>query len=140
MTLIVDAGVLYAQADAHDPYNHAVVEILSSTEEDLVTSQFVAAEADYLIRTRLGADVELAFLQDLNDTYVMDALSAREITVARELVAKYRDLALGIADASLVVLADRLNTNRIITLDERLFRTIQPLQGGAFRVYPADWP
>jgi uncharacterized protein len=53
-------------------------------------------------------------------------------------VAQYRDLRLGLADASLLVLAARYETRRILTLDDRAFRTVKPLQGGAFAVLPAD--
>jgi predicted nucleic acid-binding protein len=60
-----------------------------------------------------------------------------ELGSAREVVARYRDLELGLADASLVVLAQWWQTRRILTLDERAFRAVTPLQGGAFEVLPA---
>jgi predicted nucleic acid-binding protein len=105
----------------------------------LVTSQIVVAEADYLILRRLGIDVELGFLDDLaGGTYIVDALTPPELTIARDIVARYRDLELGLADASLVVLASRWRTRRILTLDERAFRAVTPLQGGSFEILPAD--
>lgn len=137
--LIVDAGVLYAQADADEPQHGVVAGLLEAERDDLVTSQVVAAEADYLILKRLGIEVELAFLDDLADgTYVVDALKPHEFALAREIVERYRDLELGLADASLVVLAARWQTRRILTLDERAFRAVTPLQGGYFTVLPAD--
>jgi uncharacterized protein len=137
--LILDAGALYAQADADEPQHHAVAGLLQEERDTLVTSQIVAAEADYLILHRLGVDVELAFLDDLaTGTYVMDALMPPELAVARDVAARYRDLELGLADASLVVLAARWQTRRILTLDQRAFRAVTPLQGGFFTVLPAD--
>jgi predicted nucleic acid-binding protein len=137
--LILDAGALYAQADADEPQHDAVVALLREELDTLVTSQVVAAEADYLILRRLGVDVELAFLEDLAaGTYVMDALTPPDLGVARDIAARYRDLELGLADASLVVLAARWQTRRILTLDQRAFRAITPLQGGFFTVLPAD--
>lgn len=65
MTLIVNAGTLFAQADAYDPKHEAVVTLLEGQRGPLVTSQVAVTEADYLILTRLGVDVELAFLDDL---------------------------------------------------------------------------
>jgi predicted nucleic acid-binding protein len=139
VALIVDASALYAQADADEPQHAAVVEALAAEREELVTSQLVVAEADYLILKRLGVDVEIAFLADLEaGTYTVDYLTRAELGTARELVARYRDLELGVADASLVVLARRHATQRILTLDERAFRAVTPLQGGAFTVLPAD--
>ena len=51
---------------------------------------------------------------------------------------RYRDLELGLADASLVVLAQRFRTRRLVTFDERAFRAVAPLQGGSFTLLPAD--
>jgi uncharacterized protein len=137
--LIVDAGALYAQADADEPEHEAISAALLAERGELVTSQLVVAEADYLILRRLGVDAELAFLEDLaQGTYVADALVPVELAIARDIAARYRDLELGLADASLVVLANRWGTRRILTLDERAFRTVTPLQGGAFTVLPAD--
>jgi hypothetical protein len=139
VALIVDAGALYAQADADEPRHAAVRAILEAEREALVTTALAVAEADYLILDRLGPDVELAFLDDLVDaTYLVECLDLRELAAAREIVARYRDLRLGLADASLVVLAERHATRRILTFDERAFRTVAPLQGGAFTVLPAD--
>ena len=137
--LIVDASALYAQADANEPEHEAVSGVLLAEREELVTAQFVVAEADYLILRRLGVDAELGFLEDLVEgTYIADTLALAELAIARDIAARYRDLELGLADASLVVLANRWRTRRILTLDERAFRTVKPLQGGSFTVLPAD--
>jgi uncharacterized protein len=139
LALIVDAGGLYAQADRADPAHAAVVGILKEERGPLVTSEVAVAEADYLILTRLGINVELAFLDDLAEvTFLVECLTRAELGAARELAQRHRDLALGLADASLVVLARRYRSRRIVTFDERAFRTVTPLQGGSFTVLPAD--
>ena len=59
----------------------------------------------------------------------------RTIAVAK----RHESIELGLADASLVVLAARMQTVDIATLDERHFRTLKPLsRGKAFRLPPAD--
>jgi predicted nucleic acid-binding protein len=139
MALLLDAGALYAQADADEPRHRAVVSILTSERETLVASELVVAEADYLILDRLGLDVELAFLEDLaQGTFVVDCLSRDELSKAHRVVEQYGDLRLGLADASLVVLAERYRTRRVVTFDQRAFRTVRPLQGGAFTLLPLD--
>ena len=141
MALILDAGALLAQADADEPRHHDVVELLRNERGALVTTELAVAEADYLILDRLGIDVELRFIEDLeNGTFVVDCLSRDELRSTRQVVEQYRDLQLGLADASLVVLAQRYSTTRIVTFDERAFRAVAPLQGGAFIVLPADLP
>jgi predicted nucleic acid-binding protein len=139
VALVVDAGALYAQADADEPRHGDVARVLRSERELLVTTELAVAEADYLILDRLGPDVELAFLDDLIDgTFVVECLTRDEFERARGVVEHYRDLRLGLADASLVVLAQRHGTTRILSFDERAFRAVAPLQGGSFTVLPAD--
>ena len=46
------------------------------------------------------------------------------------LIRQYRDLGLGLADASVVATAERLGRPRLLTVDERHFRAIQPLRIG----------
>ncbi|MGH7910344.1 MAG: PIN domain-containing protein [Candidatus Dormibacteraceae bacterium] len=141
MALIVDAGGLYAQADADEPRHVEVKQVLETERETLVTSELAVAEADYLILDRLGLDAEFAFLEDLAaGTFVAECLSRRDLGIALSLVRRYGDLRLGLADASLVVLADRFNSARILTFDERAFRRVVPLAGGSFTVLPADRP
>ena len=139
MALVVDAGALYAQADAAEPRHEAATRILVEEREALVTTELAVAEADYLILTRLGIGVELAFLEDLAmGTYVVECLTRDELRTAREVVERYHDLRLGLADASMVVLAHRFGTRRILTFDERAFRSVASLQGGSFTILPAD--
>ena len=138
MALVVDAGALYAQADSADPGHKAVRAVLLAEREELATTELAVAEADYLILDRLGPDAEAAFLEDLSaGTFTVDCLDRAGITEAAGIISRYRDLRLGLADASLIVLAARYATRRILTLDKRAFRAVQPLQGGAFEVLPA---
>jgi uncharacterized protein len=139
VALIVDAGALYAQADAADPRHQAVADIIRSERETLVTTELAVAEADSLILDRLGLDVELAFLDDLAEgTFVIECLDREDVRVARSLAERYGDLRIGLADASLVVLAARYGSTRILTFDERAFRAIRPMNGGTFTILPAD--
>lgn len=141
MALILDAGALYAQADRNDPSHEAVAGILENERGSLITSEVAVAEADFLIMTRLGADVELAFLDDLAEgTFICECLTRRELGIARYIARRYRDLELGLADTSLMVLAGKHRTTRIATFDERAFRTVPPIQGGSFTILPADAP
>jgi uncharacterized protein len=139
VALLLDAGALYAQADADEPRHEAVASILRNEREPLVTSELAVAEADYLILDRLGIKVELAFLQDLAEgTFISECLNQEDIASGRLLIEKYSKLKIGLADASLVLLAERYATRRIVTFDERAFRTIRPIQGGRFTLLPAD--
>ncbi len=105
-----------------------------------MVSTLSAVEADYLILSRLGVDAELLFVEDLAGAYVLGGLDTAGVRAAAELCRRYRDHELGLADASIVVLAERWSTRSIATFDERHFRAVTPLQGGSFRLLPVDAP
>jgi predicted nucleic acid-binding protein len=139
MTLIVDAGPLYGHADASDPDHEMIAEVLDAERESLVVPAFAAAEADYMILDRLGVDAELAFLTDLaTGAFQVECLTTLELGRARDVAQRHRELRIGLADASVVVLAARFRTRRILTFDERHFRAMTPLQGRHFTILPAD--
>ncbi|HEY4227067.1 MAG TPA: PIN domain-containing protein [Candidatus Limnocylindrales bacterium] len=139
MALVVDAGAMYALADRDDPNHTAVRDTLLAEREALVTTELAVAEADYLILDRLGPDAEAAFLADLAEgTYAVECLDRAGIEQASALIARHRDLRIGLADASLVILAARHATRRILSFDQRAFRAVAPIQGGTFRILPAD--
>ena len=95
MTLIIDAGPLYRQAD-RDPDHATVTEVLRSEPEALVSSAFAVAEADSLILSRLGVATELSFSEDLaSGTYGVESLTRRELRTAHEVALAYRDLQFG---------------------------------------------
>jgi predicted nucleic acid-binding protein len=136
--LIVDAGVLYVAADSADANHRICRELLVGWSGELVVSSFTAAEADYLILKRLGLEAELLFVEDLAGAYAVESLDRAGLERAGQVCARYADLELGLADASMVVLAERWATTTLATFDERHFRAVEPLSGGSFRLLPAD--
>ena len=88
---------------------------------------------------RGGRAARLALHRDLAaGAYLVEWWSGAIASVVK-IAERYADTGLGLADASLVALAERLGTNEIATLDERHFRAVRPLAAGnAFRLLPAD--
>lgn len=137
--LVVDAGVLIASQSRREPHYAEVGELLSTWPGPIATTQIVLAEVDYMLTTKVGVDAELRLLDDVVEQRLhAEPLSDDEMRRAVEVIARYRDLEVGLADASLVVLAARYRTRTIATLDERCFRAMTPLNGGAFTLLPAD--
>lgn len=68
----------------------------------------------------------------------VEGLTDVEHSLALEIHDRYADFDLGLADLSVIVLAFRYRTTRILTFDERHFRAVVPLQGGVFSLLPAD--
>lgn len=139
MTLIVDAAPLVALADRADPLSAKVEQVLEHEPGELVLPAPVSAEVDYVLGVRFGAAARRAFLADLAaGRYEVPALPHEDYPELVSLDARYADLELGLADCAVVLLARRHQTRRLLTFDERHFRAVTPLQGGAFQLLPAD--
>jgi predicted nucleic acid-binding protein len=139
VTLILDAAPLVALADAREPRLEALLKIRDEEEGSLVLPAPVAAEIDYLLGARFGEAARRAFLSDLAARrYDVACLEAGDHRTVAELDARYADLGLGLADCSILVLAERFGTRRLLSFDERHFRAVAPLQGGSFQLLPAD--
>ncbi len=139
MTLVLDAAPLVAFADRRDPDHSAVADTLERERGGLVIPAPVTAEVDYLLGVRLGEVARLAFLDDLAaGVFSVECLDPEDYAEVVDLERRYADLAPGLADLSIVVLARRFQSRRILTFDERHFRSIRPLQGGFFQLLPRD--
>lgn len=135
--MIVDTSVLLAFFDTGEPDHLAVSEVLTSTAEPLIVSPYVVAELDYLVASRLGTTAELAVVRELaRGAWDLPSLDAAELARAADVIERYGDQAVGLADASNVVLAHRFSTRTIATLDRRHFNVLRPLRGGRFRIVP----
>ena len=140
MTLILDAAPLVASADTREPQLEALLRIRDQEEGSLVLPAPVATEVDYLLGVRFGEAARRAFLGDLAaQRYDVICLEAGDYRTVAELDTRYSDLGLGLADCSIVVLAERYRTRRLLSFDERHFRTVAPIQGGSFTLLPADF-
>lgn len=92
-----------------------------------------------MLGERFGDPARRAFLADLAaGRFAVAALEREGYERIVELEARYADLALGLADCALVVLAARYRTTRILSFDERHFRAVRPLHGEAFTMLPLD--
>jgi predicted nucleic acid-binding protein len=135
MLAVVDTGPLYAVVDEDDADHARCRAVLEETEHRLIIPTLVIAEATYLIGTRLGPDVEARFLESLARMHVEPPTPDDWPRIA-ELVEQYGDFPLGGADASIVALAERLDIETIVTLDDRHFRAVRPRHRQAFRLRP----
>ena len=137
--IVVDTSIIVAYMNAGDDHHEAVAAWVGDTDDDLATTPLIVAEVDHLIAARGGPGALRALRADLlAGAYLVEwwpAAMASSVGVAE----RHADSRLGLADASLVALAERLATTRIATLDERHFRAVRPLAAGdAFQLLPAD--
>ena len=98
-----------------------------------------AAETDYLMQRRGGPTANRSFISDLaNGRFEVACFGPADFRAMESLNGRYRDLNVGLADLSVVALAQKLSTTRLLTLDQRHFRLLRPLQGGVFTLLPFD--
>lgn len=135
--IITDTSGLLALFNRGEPAHQAVREVLEGDAETLVVSPYVVAELDYLISTRVGSQAERDALGELaSGAYVLAQIGVEELAAAVEVIDRYQDQNIGVADASIVVLAAKYETRKILTLDRRHFEVLRPRQGGRFRIVP----
>lgn len=135
--IIADTSGLIAFFSQSGQQHERVASWLDKNDDVMVVSPYVMAELDYLVATRKGVDAELAVLAELTGgAYELAAMSADDVATARDVIARYYDLGVGLADASMVVLAERYRTRTILTLDHKHFSVMRPLGGGLFKIVP----
>ncbi len=139
MVIVLDTSGVLAAIDSSQRYHDAAKEALGEASVPLILSPFVLAELDYMLATRVGAAAELALLEEVaRGTYRLAQFSTRDVSEARRIIEQYADLHVSLADASIVVLANRHDTLDVLTLDERHFRVLRGQGGSPFRLLPAD--
>lgn len=137
--IVLDTSGLLAAIDASQRHHAAAAAVLRASDGPLLLSPFVLAELDYLLATRVSARAAAALLDQVADgAYRLEPVARGDIARCAQIIDRYPDLELGVADASLVVLAERYRTNKILTLDERHFRAVMGPGGRPFRILPAD--
>lgn len=135
--IVVDTGVLYSYFVADDPEHALASALFNTVDEVFVVSPLVLAEIDYFVLKRFGIRGEQAMLEELLDgAYELPALTWEDIRSCRAIISSYPDKALGLADASLIVLADRFMTPRIATFDRRHFGTTLGMDGNSLELLP----
>ncbi|HEY6056865.1 MAG TPA: PIN domain-containing protein [Candidatus Limnocylindrales bacterium] len=137
--ILLDTSGMLSALDAAEPRHAASVTALRAAGAPRLLSPFVLAELDYLLATRVSPRIARAFLGEVaGGAYELAPFDADDVARAAEILDRHADLALGLADASIVVLAERRDVLDVLTLDERHFRVLRGPRGRPFRLLPAD--
>lgn len=135
--ILLDTGVLYAGADQDDAHHPACAGLLQTDPGPLLVPVPVVTETAWLIEARLGPPAEATFLHSLADGELsrVDLIDA-DWDRAVQLIEDYHDLPLGLVDASVIAVAERLGVTEIATLDRRHFSVVRPRHAEAFTLLP----
>jgi predicted nucleic acid-binding protein len=134
--VLVDTGPLVALLDRSDPYHVNCQETLRSIDDSLVTVWPVVTETTYMLRAYWPAQDALWEMIETGAVEILP-LGIDDVPRMRDLMRKYRDLPMDLADAALVRVAERERLRRIFTLDRRDFQIYRPSRIGRFAVLPS---
>ncbi|HZQ98856.1 MAG TPA: PIN domain-containing protein [Chloroflexota bacterium] len=136
MPTLVDAGAIVAVLDRRDPGHRRVLSFLERDRDEMLVPVTVLPEADYLVVARHGVRAELVMLRGVAGTFELVDFTADDLGRAIELIEQYAEAEIGLVDASVVAIAERLRITRILTLDRRRFSFIKPRHCAALELVP----
>jgi predicted nucleic acid-binding protein len=118
--ILVDTGPLVALIHEDDDLHPRCKEVFLSLRDSLATVWPVLTEAMYLLNFSWEAQSALWEMVEAGAVEILP-LGNNDIPRMKELMRKYRDLPMDLADAALVRVAERERLRRIFTLDRRDF-------------------
>lgn len=135
MALIIDTGPLVALLDATDPDHERCAALLREAHEPRIVPVCVLVEVEYLLRPWPQALPALLADFDTGALELLD-LPARWLQRSGELIERYRDLPLGLVDATVIAATEMLDETKVATLDHRHFTVVRPAHAPALELLP----
>jgi hypothetical protein len=132
--ILIDAGPLVALLHRDDQDHARCVAALRSVRTTLATTWPPLTEAIYLLSFSAEAQDALLEMVERGAVRVLPIEEA-DIPRVRGLIRKYRNLPMGLADATLVRVAEREGIQQVFTLDRRDFTTYR-VGRRAFAIIP----
>ncbi|WP_417911150.1 type II toxin-antitoxin system VapC family toxin [Candidatus Electronema sp. PJ] len=135
---ILDSGFLYATIDIKDRNHLRVTQALPTVTEQILLPVPVLVEVSYLLSARIGHSAMRQCVRQLADSPIeLLSILPSDLPRIHELLEQYADLKLDFTDAAIVTLAERLDIQKILTVDLRDFGTIRPKHCPHFDIIPA---
>ena len=132
--LLLDTGALVSLLDRSQRHHRKFVDFFDSWTGQVVTTEAVLTESTHLLgRIAGGAIACLDFV--LSGGALLIPATANSIRRARELMDRYADCPMDFADATLVVLAEDLGTNLVLTTDQRDFSVYRIAGRKRFKIH-----
>ena len=134
--ILLDTGPIVALFDASDEYHRTCVELLKGVNEPLITTWPVLTEAFYLLGFSWKAQDNLWEFIMRGGVEIL-SLDDKQKGRCRQLMEKYEDLPMDLADGTLVVLAESRKVKKVFTLDHKDFQIYKPTRIKSFTLLPS---
>jgi len=139
--IVVDTSAVLQLASTSAHRHEDALRVVEESSGPFLLSPFVLAELDYMLGKRHVQAPQLALLDEVAaGGYTLAEFDRSDVEHAAALMRRYDDLEIGLADASIVVLACRHGTGDVLTFDRRHFRAVRGPGGRPFRLLPDDYP
>ena len=133
--LLLDTGAFVALVDRDEEMHDDCVAALEQWTGPVVTTEAVLTETLYLVGPQWRAQkAGLEFV--LRGAFRLVPSSAKSLERVAVLMERYRNVPMDFADATLVVLGEELETDRVFSLDRRGFSAYRMHRNRAFRIIP----
>lgn len=135
--ILADTGAVLALIDSDDRHHSPLRTAFESRPDAWILPWAILPEVDYLLSTHLGSRAEEAFLADLaSEAFLVEWGSEADLVEANRISRRHRALRLGLVDAVVIAIAERVRPDAIATLDLRHFGSI-PIRGNP-KILPRD--
>jgi uncharacterized protein len=139
--ILVDTSAALQLASSSAKRHDDVVRVVDELAGPFLLSPFVLAELDYMLGTRHGQAAQLTLLDEVAEgAYELAEFDRSDVESAAAVMRRYGDLGVGLADASIVVLAEKHGVIDVLSFDARHFRVMRGPAGRPFRLLPDDYP
>ena len=123
--VVADTGAMLALLDRGDRHHQSLREIYSADPDAWVLPWAILPEVDYLAATRLGDRAQRLWCDDLvAGAFIVEWGKDGDLTSAQTITSRYRSLSIGLVDAVVMAIAERLRAD-IATLDLRHFGAVR---------------
>jgi len=123
--IVADTGALVALFDRSDRHHDAVRRLYEENPDRWVLPWAILPEVDYLTATHLGRRAQDLWLADLAaGSFNVEWGRPDDLTIAERICRRHKALRVGLVDAVVIAVAERLRARAIVTLDLRHFGAI----------------
>lgn len=133
--IVADTGAIVALIDADDQHHLAIRSAYEDSGREWVLPWAILPEVAHILLRHVGARAEAAFMRDLaQGSWVIEWGEPADFVRAEQVAARHAALQLGLVDAVVIAVAERVDARAIVTLDLRDFAAVK------VRGAPALWP
>ncbi|MCU0580033.1 MAG: PIN domain-containing protein [Desulfobacterota bacterium] len=135
--ILIDTGIIIALADKGDSWHQRSLRFIKTFQGRLIAPSTIIPEVCYLLNTYLGSPAEMAFIESLVQRQLaIETVTLEDLGRSLEILKAYADLNIGLVDATIVALAERLGISKLLTADRRHFSALKLKQGTPLELLP----